>query len=69
MSQERLKEIRDSLAKEKPEDNTIYGLFNINARIKLSFGEEYGIGIDSTEGVGTIVNIRLPKILTEIVKK
>ncbi|WP_035787351.1 MULTISPECIES: sensor histidine kinase [unclassified Butyrivibrio] len=69
MSQERLQKIRESLAMEKPEDNTIYGLYNINERIKLSFGEEYGIGIDSTEGVGTIVNIRLPKILTEIVKK
>lgn len=69
MSTERLQSIRESLAKEKPDDNTIYGLYNINARIKLSFGEEYGLGIDSTEGGGTIVNIRLPKILTEIVKK
>ncbi|WP_408070195.1 sensor histidine kinase [Butyrivibrio sp. JL13D10] len=69
MTPERLKNIRDNLAVEKPEDNTIYGLYNINERIKLSFGEEYGIGIDSTEGGGTIVNIRLPKILTEIVKK
>ena len=61
---DRLKEIRESLSSDRPEDNTIYGLYNINERIKLSFGDEYGIGIDSTEGVGTIVNIRLPKILT-----
>ena len=64
MTDERLKEIRENLKRDKPEDNTIYGLYNINERIKLSFGDEYGIGIDSTEGVGTIVNIRLPKILT-----
>lgn len=61
---DRLLEIKDSLKSDKPEDGTIYGLYNINERIKLSFGDEYGIGIDSTEGVGTIVNIRLPKILT-----
>ena len=61
---DRLKEIRENLGRDKPEDNIIYGLYNINERIKLSFGDEYGIGIDSTEGVGTIVNIRLPKILT-----
>lgn len=69
MTPERLNEIRENLKKEKPEDNTIYGLYNINERIKLSFGDNYGVGIDSTEGGGTIVNIRLPKILTEIVKK
>ncbi|WP_242845513.1 sensor histidine kinase [Butyrivibrio sp. WCE2006] len=69
MSEERLNEIRKSLKLDKPESDTIYGLYNINQRIKLSFGDEYGIGIDSTEGVGTVTNIRLPKILTEIVKK
>ncbi len=69
MSEERLNEIRKSLKLDKPESDTIYGLYNINQRIKLSFGNEYGIGIDSTEGVGTVTNIRLPKILTEIVKK
>ncbi|WP_022760805.1 sensor histidine kinase [Butyrivibrio sp. AD3002] len=69
ISDERLVSIRENLKSDKPEDNTIYGLYNINERIKLSFGDEYGVGIDSTEGVGTIVNIRLPKILTEIIKK
>ncbi|SEK59924.1 MULTISPECIES: sensor histidine kinase [unclassified Butyrivibrio] len=69
ISDERLVSIRENLKSDKPEDNTIYGLYNINERIRLSFGDEYGVGIDSTEGVGTIVNIRLPKILTEIIKK
>ncbi|WP_026526319.1 sensor histidine kinase [Butyrivibrio sp. VCD2006] len=62
--EDRLSEIRENLKRDKPEDNTIYGLYNINERIKLSFGDEYGVGIDSTVGVGTVVNIRLPKILT-----
>lgn len=34
---------------------------NINRRIKLLFGEEYGIHIYSTQNVGTVVKIVLPK--------
>lgn len=36
------------------------GLENTNARIKLYFGPEYGIKIESTEGEGTLVKVKLP---------
>lgn len=36
------------------------GLENTNARIKLYFGEEYGIKIGSKEGEGTLVELNLP---------
>ncbi len=36
------------------------GIFNINKRIKLYFGDNYGLEIDSKENVGTSVRIRLP---------
>lgn len=39
------------------------GLYNINERIKLLFGDEFGLEIDSVKGEGTKVNILLP--LTE----
>ncbi|WP_255374280.1 sensor histidine kinase [Cohnella sp. OV330] len=42
-----------------------YGLRNVNERIRLSFGEAYGLQIDSSEGVGTTVTIRLPFILPD----
>ncbi|MGI6777595.1 MAG: sensor histidine kinase [Acetivibrionales bacterium] len=38
------------------------GLANVHERIKLYFGAEYGITINSEKGVGTCVLIRLPVI-------
>ena len=37
------------------------GLQNINQRIKLLYGKNYGITINSTIGVGTTANITIPK--------
>jgi two-component system sensor histidine kinase YesM len=36
------------------------GLVNVNKRIKLKFGKEYGLTIDSTENEGTLIQIILP---------
>ena len=68
MSAERLAQIREGLTEQAPEKSAIYGLYNVNERIRLDFGEEYGLSIDSEEGTGTTVEIRLPKISTEIVE-
>jgi two-component system sensor histidine kinase YesM len=38
------------------------GLININRRIKLAYGEEYGINIESVEGQGTDIKLILPII-------
>lgn len=37
-------------------------ILNVNNRLKLLFGEEYGVIVSSTPGVGTDVEISLPKI-------
>ena len=36
------------------------GLLNVNTRMVLYFGEEYTIVLDSEEGVGTNVQLRIP---------
>lgn len=44
-------------------------LINVNSRIKLLFGEEYGIYIYSTPNVGTDVEITLPVIRDDTVDR
>jgi len=49
----------------KQETNHHLGLAlpNINKRLKLLFGEEYGLHISSIEGVGTDVEIHIPYVI------
>jgi two-component system sensor histidine kinase YesM len=47
------------------EPNGGIAMVNVNRRIQLLFGEEYGICVYSTQGVGTDVEITLP-LLTSI---
>jgi two-component system sensor histidine kinase YesM len=43
-------------------DTESYGIYNVNERIKLNFGDEYGLYFDSEYGNGTKVVVRIPKI-------
>ena len=38
-----------------------YGIKNVNDRVKLQYGADYGVNITSELGVGTCVNILIPK--------
>ncbi|MFD0870765.1 MULTISPECIES: cache domain-containing sensor histidine kinase [Paenibacillus] len=40
--------------------NAGYGIRNVDQRIKLHYGPEYGVTIDSRLGIGTSVTIRIP---------
>lgn len=46
-------------------DKTGIGIKNVNDRIKIYFGEKYGIQIESELDEGTCVKIRMPKIARE----
>ena len=64
MDKARLEEVRRGIKDASEEKNAVYGLYNVNERIRLNFGDDYGISIDSKYGEGTCVTIRLPKIST-----
>ena len=42
------------------ESTKSFGVINVDERIKLYFGEDFGIDIISEEGKGTEVSIKLP---------
>ena len=69
MTTERKAEVERGLREATPEESSIYGLYNINERIRLTYGGSYGIYLESEFEKGTVVTVRLPKILTEIVEK
>ena len=62
MKKETLLQLRNSL-NEKTINSEHIGLYNINKRIKLMYGEKYGIEIESEYNVGTTVKIKFPIIL------
>ena len=59
MDQETLKKLRESMNRET-QTNKHIGVGNVHRRIRLRYGDEYGIQIDSTPGGGTTVIILLP---------
>lgn len=60
MSKERLRQVQGGLTTKIEDSNDFYGLYNVNERIRLKFGNAYGLHIDSIEQEGTIVEIWLP---------
>lgn len=65
MSKAKLKEINESLNDFSKLDRSHIGLNNVNQRIKLLYGDEYGLYIDSVAGEGTSVRIELPEDITQ----
>ncbi|MEH7177011.1 sensor histidine kinase [Neobacillus vireti] len=50
----------DSLEETRNREAIGYGVMNVQARIKLTFGDPYGISVESVQGRGTMVKILLP---------
>ncbi len=60
MTEERLDTVRLELDDFAKKDRSIYGMYNVNQRIKLNYGTDYGLSIDSEEGKGTVARVLLP---------
>lgn len=55
-------ELIHSILEHGPKDRTGIGIRNVNDRLKIYFGKQYGLHITSEPDVGTCVEIRMPKI-------
>ena len=61
MTQEQIENVLQS----GPDDRTGIGIRNVNDRLQIYFGRQYGLHITSELDVGTCVEIRMPKIQEE----
>ncbi|OUS77934.1 hypothetical protein B1748_03960 [Paenibacillus sp. MY03] len=60
-----LQALNDSLRRDHLQENEHIGLRNVNQRIRLAFGEKYGLTVRSKLNAGTIVEMRLPILHTD----
>ena len=51
-----------ALVSHEPSDRTGIGIKNVNDRLKIYFGEAYGLTIESEPDVGTCVTVRMPEL-------
>jgi len=58
--QAKLALLQADLAKGRSVSREGYGIFNVNERIRLHFGPEYGLELESEWGKGTVSTVRLP---------
>lgn len=56
-----LEQLRADIEQKNPEKKTSIGLYNINQRMKLCYGKEYGMTIESVPEKGTTVTLLLPE--------
>ena len=59
MEKEQLEALRSNMNR-RNENGTHIGMQNVHQRIRLRYGESYGLELDSASGVGTRVKIRIP---------
>lgn len=60
MTPEELAAIRSKLTKPCKETDSGFGLANVNERIRMNYGPEYGVTIEAKQGEGTWVQVVIP---------
>ena len=63
MNEERLLQLRQAMDRG---ERVGFGLSTVHERLKLFFGPDYGLQIQSTEGEGTVIFARIPKNWQEV---
>ena len=62
MEEEELEELCNEIIRPCKETEKGFGLANVNERIRMYFGADYGMTIQSKKGKGTLVEISIPAI-------
>ena len=69
MTAEQLDSVKKSMTQDSISKHSSIGMANIDQRIKLCYGDKYGIDIQSTQGEGTKVTVVLPRYSHEPAKE
>lgn len=62
MDENDLEQLRKEIERPCRETEKGFGLANVNERIRMYFGADYGMKVDSEKGKGTVVEITIPAI-------
>lgn len=62
MEEEELRKLQGEIKKPCKDTEKGFGLANVNERIRMNFGAQYGMQIDSVRGQGTRVEIVIPAV-------
>lgn len=62
MEKQELERLQAEIQKPCKETEKGFGLANVNERIRMNFGMEYGMMIESERGKGTKVSIVIPAV-------
>lgn len=63
MEKNDLATLKKEIERPLSEHSSGFGLANVNKRIKLNYGESYGLEMESKRGEGTLVRVRIPAIM------
>lgn len=69
ISKAKLAELLEKLERNDTSSGKSIGLTNVNKRIKMYHGEQYGLSVKTSKGKGTDISIILPRIVDENVMK
>ena len=65
MGPEELAAVRERMSRPPEKDGNSIGMANVHSRIRLNWGEPYGLTVDSTPEIGTTVTLRMPAVFSE----
>ena len=63
MEADALARLQEEITRPCKETSQGFGLANVNERIRMNFGMEYGMTIQSVAGEGTTIQIVIPAVL------
>lgn len=65
MDEETLKKVRMNCEQNVVKDAHSIGMSNVHNRIRLNYGEGYGLTLESSKGIGTTITLLIPAVVQE----